>query len=336
MLAPAESATTIKVKKRHTVEIEQLVLSIAESLYKTKPQIKNYGASSGGVWGLHFNDKKADRVIKLGVKSSGSLLREQKIIQNLHCFGLAIPEIEFTQKDLPNVWIPFMVMPKVGNITLKDACANDRPFAMAKCRQAGEFLARLSQIPVSAIDIYPDFSLMPEDLKDDCVSEAIGLNRWHKVVAQLKQWQVLTPQLQEILLAVKNKIELKNYQNIIHQDFIPRQVLVNPQQFAVIDWESAAPGSTLIDLGDFLGGIRRSLRNKDNRSKYAYAFMDGFCSVCSLSKAEMSEIFLWEAYSTINVAVAMGRRNKHEQVRQFLSIAQEGSLLHEYQMSSHP
>jgi aminoglycoside phosphotransferase (APT) family kinase protein len=334
MTASIEKKTESSEKKPLEEEIRRLVLYLAESLYKTKPEIENYGASSSGVWGLRFDDKKADRVIKLGVKSSGSLLREQKVIQNLHRFELAIPEIEFTQNDLPNVWTPFMVMPKVGNATLKDACANDRPFATAKCRQAGEFVARLSQIPVSAIEIYPDFSIMPEDLKDDSMFEAIGLNKWHKVIAKLKQWDVLTAKIHEILLAVKNKIELKNYQNIIHQDFIPRQILVNPQKFAVIDWESAAPGSTLIDLGDFLGGIRRSLRNKDNRGIYANAFLDGFCSLHSLSEAEISEIALWEAYSTINVAVAMGRRNKHEQTRKFLDIALEEALIHEYQMSS--
>jgi aminoglycoside phosphotransferase (APT) family kinase protein len=333
-IAPAKAKTTSASKKPLEAEMAGLVLLIAESLYKSKPEITNYGASSDGVWGLHFDDKKVDRVIKLGVKSSGSLLREQKIIQSLHRFELPIPEIEFTQVDLPNVWIPFMVMPKIGNATLKDVCRNDRPFALAKCHQAGEFAARLSQIPVSAIDIQPEFALMPEDFKEEQMFEAIGMEKWQKVMSKFKQWDVLTPPVQKILSAVKSEIEQKNYTNIIHQDFIPRQILVNPQQFAVIDWETAAPSSTLIDIGDFLGGMHRSLRNKDNKVTYTNAFLDGFCSISPLSTEEMSKIALWEAYSTLNVAMAMGRRKKHEQVSKFINIALEGALIHEYQTST--
>jgi type VI protein secretion system component Hcp len=48
----------------------------------------------------------------------------------------------------------------------------------------------------------------------------------------------------------------------------------------------------------------------------------------------MSKIALWEAYSTLNVAMAMGRRKKHEQVSKFINIALEGALIHEYQTST--
>jgi aminoglycoside phosphotransferase (APT) family kinase protein len=330
MIASVKPETAPLGKKPLEEEMARLVMSIAESLYKTKPEITNYGASSSGVWGLHFENPKRNRVIKLGVKSSGSLLREQKIIQNLQKFELNIPEIEFTQEDLPSAWIPFMIMPKIGTIGLKEACSIDRPFALEKCRQTGEFLARLSRVPLSAIDIQPNFALMPDDFKDDFMFESIGMGKWQKVTSILKKWQVLTPELDEILL------DVKNYTNIIHQDFIPRQILVGPQpqHFAVIDWESVVPGSTLIDIGDFLGGMSRSLRNKENRGTYTNAFLDGFCSLRPLSAQEMAEIALWEAYSTINVAYSMGRRNRQEQVGKFLGIALERSLIHEYKMSS--
>lgn len=323
MSVPTELATTVKGKKRLAIAIEHLVLSIAESLYKTRPQLKSYGASSNGVWDLHFHGKRDDRVIKIGLEAPMSLMREQLIAQKLYKLGLAVPEIEFTQQDLPSVWLPFMVMPKVTETTLKQASLDDLPYAIAGCHQAGKFLAQLSQIPLNVIDLQPNFSLMPEDSQKGFCSDSFDLKRWQKIIANLKQLQVLTPPIREILTQVKAIIDRHDYPNIIHQDFIPRQILIGPQKFAAIDWETAAPGRTFLDMGDFLGSIRRSLRKKENRHEYARAFIDGFGNSQSLSTTDLSEIALWEAYSHIRAAIEQGHRNKRDKTLRLLGFATE-------------
>jgi aminoglycoside phosphotransferase (APT) family kinase protein len=319
------------IQKQFREEIKQVVLEIASSLYKTTPLVRSYSAVNSGVWGLHFGDNKTERVIKLGVRNSASLVREQQVMKNLKSLGMETAEIEFTQDDLPGIWIPFSIMPKVSNGSLRGACLKDLPFAMPCCRKSGEFIARLSQIPLESLKTNPSFHLLPENIKDGSVAEAIDLKRWNEVVADLEKWQInITPRLQEVLTAVKTIIDRGDYQNITHRDFIPRQVLVAPGKFAIIDWEFAAPGRTFRDMGDFLGGIRRVLQNKDNKSKYATAFINGYCNHLSISQTDLLEIAAWEAYSSIRVAVEHLRGNNQEQANKIFGFAEQKSLIAHY------
>jgi Phosphotransferase enzyme family len=323
-------------QKQFREEMEQLVLSIARSLYKTTPLVKSYNAVNSGVWGLNFGDNKTERVIKLGVRNAASTIREQQVMNSLKNLGIETADIEFTQEDLPNVWIPFTIMPKVSNGSLRGACLQDLPFALPCCRKSGEFLARLSQIPLNSLNTTPSFSLLPENAKDGSVAEPVDLKRWNEVVADLAKWQVnLTPQIQEVLTAVRRIIKRGDYQNIAHRDFIPRQVLVAPGKFAVIDWEFAAPGRTFRDMGDFIGGIRRVFRNKNNKNKYANAFMNGYCSLQSLSQTDLLEIATWEAYSSIRVAVEHLRNDNREQAEKTLGFAEQKSLIAHYHIPKH-
>jgi aminoglycoside phosphotransferase (APT) family kinase protein len=304
-------------KVRRAVAIERLVLSVAESLYRAKPQVKSYGASSSGVWDLHFGGERGDRVIKIGIESPTALLREQSIARELHKLDLAVPEIEFSQQDLPNVWFPFMVMPKVADTTLKEASLENMPFAIEGCYKAGEFLAKLQQITLDRVPLLPDLSYMALS------SEPSDHQRWQKIIATLRQWQILTPPIQNILARVETIIDRRDYPNIVHQDFIPRQILVGSQQFAVIDWESATIGRTFLDLGDFLGSIRRSLRKRENRREYVSNFIAGFSNNRSLSDTDRSEIALWEAYSHIRAAIEQGHKKKRDKTQRLLGFATE-------------
>jgi aminoglycoside phosphotransferase (APT) family kinase protein len=330
MLVQARVDSYAQVKKKFEAEMEQMVLSVAKALYKTKPQVKKYPAKNSGVWGLQFDDNRVDRVIKLGVKPSKSLVREQQIMIELRKYGLAVPEIEYTQLDLPGTWIPFMIMPKVTHTNLTGACINDRPHAMEACRKAGEFLAQLNQIPIDSFPLSPSIHLMAENLKDGLSSEAIDLKRWNKVVANLNQWQAITPKIQHALDKVKHIFESRDYPNIAHRDFIPRQILADPKTFAVIDWESAAPGKTLRDLGHFIGGIRRVI---EHENQYSLALMEGFCSIQPLSEEEMAEVKVWEIYSTLRAAVEQGHRNYHEQARKLLEFVEQPSLIEPFRLA---
>jgi hypothetical protein len=320
-------------QKQFRQEIEQLVLSIAKALYKTTPLVRSYSAVNSGVWGLHFGDNKTERVIKLGVRNSASLVREQQVMKNLKGLGMETAEIEFTQEDFPDVWVPFTIMPKVSNGSLRGACLKDLPFALNCCRKSGEFIGRLSQIPISALNTTPSFYLLPENVKDGSVSEPVDLKRWNEIVADLAKWQIpITPRIQEVLTAARRIIKRGDYQNIAHRDFIPRQVLVAPGKFAIIDWEFAAPGRSLRDMGDFLGGIRRVLQNKENKGKYATAFMNGYSSVCHLAPEDLQEITLWESYSSIRVAVEHLRAKNLEQAEKILGFAEQKSLVAHYRV----
>jgi aminoglycoside phosphotransferase (APT) family kinase protein len=320
-------------QKQFREEMEALVLSIVTKLYKTTPLLRSYSAMNSGVWGIHFGDNKTERVIKLGVRNGASVVREQQVMKGLKALGMPTAEIEFTQEDLPEVWVPFTIMPKVSNGSLRGACLKDLPFALPCCRKSGEFIARLSQIPISALNTTPSFYLLPENVKDGSVAEPVDLKRWNEVVADLKKWQItLTPRLQEVLTMARKIIKLGDYQNIAHRDFIPRQVLVAPGRFAVIDWEFAAPGRTFRDMGDFLGGIRRVLQNKENKTKYATAFMNGYCSINHLSDEDLSEITMWESYSSIRVAVEHLRNKNLEQAEKIFGFAEQKSLVANYKV----
>jgi aminoglycoside phosphotransferase (APT) family kinase protein len=317
MIASGQLTNLQKNQIQRAVAVERLVLSIAESLYHAKPQLKSYGASSSGVWDLHFDGERDDRVIKIGIESPTDLLREQQIARELYKLGLAVPEIEFSQQDLPNVWFPFMVMPKIADTTLKEASLDDMPCAIEGCYKAGEFLACLQQISLDSFPLLPDLSYMVLSSKPS------DRERWQKITATLRQWQILTPPIQNILAQVEAIIDRHNYPNIVHQDFIPRQILVGSQQFAVIDWELATIGRTFLDMGDFLGSIRRSLRKKENRREYASNFIAGFTKSQSLSDADRTEISVWEAYSHIRAAIEQGHKKKRDKTQRLLDFAIE-------------
>jgi aminoglycoside phosphotransferase (APT) family kinase protein len=316
---PEISTTSVssQTEEAPDTSVEDLVLSIAESLYRTKPRLKSYGSSSSGVWDLYFDGDREDRVIKLGIESPTALLREQLVAKELYRAGLAVPAMEFTQEDLPNVGIPFMVMPKIADTTLKEASLEDLPFAIEGCYKAGEFLARLSQLPSRTVLLLSDSS------ETTFANEPSDSERWLKIFTTLMEWQLLSLPIQKILERVREIIDLQGHPHFIHKDFIPRQILVGVDRFAVIDWESANRGRIFLDMGDFLGSIRRSLRKKDNRGEYASNLIAGFDSDRPLSSQEREEIALWEAYSHIRAAIEQGHKKRNDKIVRLLNFATE-------------
>jgi Phosphotransferase enzyme family len=297
-----------------TIRIEETICSIAKSLYKTTPEVEQYPPNDNCVWRLHFGDSKADRVIKLGVKRPQALLRERQILYCLEESGLEVPEIEFTEKDLPNTLsIPFIVMPKIADNNLETACLNDAEFALKACRKTGCFLGRLRNLPTHTIDPL---------LSNGLTSQTRDIERWQQVRTHFDDLGATTTQIEQILIEARKFID-RDYTDIAHRDLSPRQVVADDRSFAVIDWEFAAPGRVFRDLGDFIGGIRKFTGGKN---KHARALIEGFCCFQPLSEAELYEISIWEIFSLLWAVVLHTRLNRHNTAQMFLKLTNEPPL----------
>jgi aminoglycoside phosphotransferase (APT) family kinase protein len=307
--------------------IEKLVVSIARSLYKATPQIVNYRGRDNAVWGLQFGDRRGNRVIKIGASRPTLLLREQQVMQKLKMWGLEVAEIEFTQRDLPNIWIPFMIMPEVADRTIAEICVDDAEFAPSACRRTGEFLAHLYQLPENAIDIEPSFSLAADGVIDNLNPAAIDLGQWQNVVAQFDSCQELRDafaQFTPIFQQLRPIIENGDYKSVTHRDFLPSQILVSEKKYGVIDWEYAASGRILRDLGDFIGGMRRFGGNNVARIR---DLIYGFGSIQPLSAIELQEITLWETFSMLREVTIRIEQGRIDRAKYYFQMAEAPSLL---------
>jgi hypothetical protein len=317
---------------KNSDSIERLVISIASSLYKTTPQIINYGGRDNAVWGLKFDDRRANRVIKIGAVRPSLLMREQQVMQKLRLWDLEVAEIEFTQRDLPDVWIPFTIMPEIADRTIAEVCVADAPFAPAACRRTGEFLARLSLLTEGSIEIEPSFALAADGFLDNLTSAAVDLGQWQNVVARLGDCMELRESFLPFMSSLdrlKTIIENGEYKSVTHRDFLPSQIVVSEKNYGVIDWEYAALGRILRDLGDFIGGMRRFGGNKVERVR---EFIDGFCSICPLSAAELQEVTLWETFSMLREVAIRLQQGRLDRAQYYFQMAEVPSLLNGYQL----
>jgi hypothetical protein len=77
---------------------------------------------------------------------------------------IPVPDIEFTQEDLPDVWLSFMVMPKIADRTSLLTIYHDRHELMLESyQQTGELLAKLHRISLNKMQINPSFYLRLRD-----------------------------------------------------------------------------------------------------------------------------------------------------------------------------
>jgi thiamine kinase-like enzyme len=314
-------------------QLEEVVISIAKYLYKAEPKITKYSTRDSSVWGLEFDDGKTDRVIKLDINRPTSLMREKQIIQVLKAEGFEVPEIEYTQEDVPSVWIPFIIMPKIANnTTLRKAYDTQTRSMLEYCAKTGEFLARLHQLPITKMSINPSFSLSAEGFGENLTASEIDLKQLNMSLNYLRnsaESLLHKNKIVKSLKQLKQIVEQNDRQDVTHRDFVPSQILVNNREFFVIDWEFAAAGRSFRDLGDFIAALRRFTKE----DLYIRAFLNSYNSFRTLSSAEIAEVGLWEVFSMIRRSRLNTVGNKEQVARRLFQLAGEETFASQFRAS---
>jgi hypothetical protein len=164
-------------------------------------------------------------------------------MQQLKRWDFEVAEIEFTQQDLPHIWIPFTIMTEIADRTIADICVENAPFAPAACHRTGEFLARLRLLPENAIEIEPSFTLAADGFPNNLTPAAIDLGQLQNVIDRFDSCRETCPDLVAAFLQftpalqqLKETIDRSNYKNVTHRDFLPSQVIVSEKNYGIIDW----------------------------------------------------------------------------------------------------
>jgi tRNA A-37 threonylcarbamoyl transferase component Bud32 len=315
-----------EVRMLNSLSLEELIISIAKSLYKVKPKITRYSTRDRSVWGLEFDGDTVDRVIKLDLNRATSLKREQKVMQILTNEGIPIPDIEFTQEDLPDVWIPFTIMPKVVDRTsLLTVYNNHRELMLESCRKTGELLAKLHQISLDKMQIDPSFLLAAEGWGENLTAADIDWRQLNNCLAYIRD---LTEEIQnkkyilQALNQLKKIVREQEVQAVTHRDFAPNQILINEREIFAIDWEAAAAGRIYRDLGDFIAALRRVTEDE----RYSHAFINSYCDIKPLSAEEISEIGLWEVFSMVRKSRLNSVAKKPNMAQRLIQLATEKTV----------
>ena len=124
---------------------DSAILAIAKDLFGKMPRLSKCFSYVNYCVVLSFDDATTDRVIKFTNKSRRDIEIELHLYPPLRAHGLPVPEIEFTHLDYSQPSVPFIVMPKFSDYTLKDLCCNNHQAAMRACRASGQFIRELDE-----------------------------------------------------------------------------------------------------------------------------------------------------------------------------------------------
>ena len=83
-------------------------------------------------------------MIKLGSNNEWTIAAESYLYPLMQGAGLSVPEIEFTDSDVPDSELPFTIMKKFSDQTLDQLCAGDSRAALSACEAAGGFIKELN------------------------------------------------------------------------------------------------------------------------------------------------------------------------------------------------
>lgn len=178
------------------------------------------------------------------VGTAHDMRREFRIIDALGLTDVAVPAVVGYDEDHAITAAPFFVMEYVGGSTISDRSAAAVMPAASKRRVAPEMAASLAKL--HRLD--PARLGLGDLVRDEGLIER-QLRRWHR---QLHDYAELTSDvIEELYEALASAIPTPQRTSLVHGDFKIGNVRFDADGtiLAVLDWELAAVGDPLIDVG---------------------------------------------------------------------------------------
>jgi len=292
--------------------LDQHLQRIGLALYGVAPQIRELHSENSHVCCLDFCGALPDKVIKYARANATQVLREQAVLRALSQAGLPVPAVEFTQDDCPIATSPFLIMPRLAETSLHEACLSRAAWAGPALGQAGRFLARLSALP-------PDMLVGGWDERATIDAQVAPPPIAHRA-APIDEWALAAYLNQEEVRRLARHLRriaglLDETSSLVHGSYSPAHILCDAAgTFAVIDWENAGGGSALRDVGHFLAALEAWAGREP---EHARCFLDGFQMGQPLSRADRRAIGDWALYTLLvwaNFLAGRGRRGATERV----------------------
>jgi len=292
--------------------LDQHLQQIGLTLYGTLPQIHKLHSENSYVCCLDFGRALPDKVIKYARANAKQVLREQVVLRALGQAGLPVPAVEFTQDDCPIETSPFLIMPRLAETSLHEACLSRAGWAGPALGQAGRFLARLSALP-------PDLLVAGRDERATVDAQVAPPPIAYRA-PPIDEWALAAHLSREEVRRLARHLDriaglLHETSSLVHGSYSPAHILCAAAgSFAVIDWENAGGGSVLRDVGHFLAALE-VWAGRD--PEHARCFLDGFQIGRPLGRADRRAIGDWALYTLLvwaNFFAGQGRRGATERV----------------------
>jgi aminoglycoside phosphotransferase (APT) family kinase protein len=294
--------------------LDQHLQRIGLALYGTLPQIHSLHSENSYVCCLDFGPDLPDKVIKYACANAKQVLREQAVLRALSDAGLSVPAVEFTQDDCPIETSPFLIMPRLAETSLHEACLSRAGWAGPALGKAGRFVARLSALP-------PDLLAGGRGVQGTAGAHVAPAPIAYRA-RPIDEWALASDLSGDETCLVGSHLRridrmLDETSSLVHGSYSPAHILCDVAgSFAVIDWENAGGGSVLRDVGHFLAALE-VWAGRD--PEHARCFLDGFQVGQPLSRADRRAIGDWALYTLLvwaNFFAGQGRRGASEQVLQ--------------------
>lgn len=281
-----------------------VIADIARRLFGAVPQVSPLWSNWGRVFLLSFDGVQPDRIFKgIGRDSGEEMLREQRVMRQLHAMGLAVPQIERTQDDDPSAGIgPFSILPRVATTDLGQFLAQRGHAAAPMVERAGRFIGRLMTLAPDAVEAALD--ARSRDNAD-----------WHDRLRDVTEHGLLTPQTQAVFDGVRERLDA-GPDCFVHRDYHFGQVITDGSAFCVIDWNDAGPGYRFFDVGLCRAFSRYFLKLS---SEALAPFLPGVHEVFPLDRDARRQITLWEQYILLWIAGSNAIR-KPENTRRAMAL----------------
>ncbi len=238
---------------------------------------------------------------------------------------LPVPEVLEVRRADPSAGTPALLITSyLPGTRLDDVLpAADEATATTIGRNLGRILARLAQMPMLSPGLFAD----PELHIGPMPTEAESLRSWVERCSESSSLAMWNPtdveRLGEVADRAQALIDLTDRACLVHSDFNPKNVLVDPatgEVTGLVDWEFAHSGSPFSDLGNLLRFDRRGAFAKAVLSTYGEQVADAPDDLLDRARAA-------DLYALVELASRRGQNpvadRAHEQL---LAIATTGDL----------
>lgn len=227
------------VPNASTAHWTELARTIAVRCYGVEPRIEQLTSLNNAVFRLRFPD--GCKILKLAANPlNASIRKELMLIGLLGNQGVPAPIVEYEDGEGTLVGRSFYVMNSAGEQTVGNWLAQPDTVARTLFTEMGSILARIHAITLpQAGDIQPE-GIVPRDYQH----EREKLNQradWFAMQGLLEQEEAA--QFKSLDMPPLDGVEL------CHGDFHTVHCIVHEGRIAaVVDWESAWAGNSMIDL----------------------------------------------------------------------------------------
>jgi len=235
---------------------------------------------------LDFGSTSPDKVIKVagdGENAPARVLGEQKALRVLRQIGLPVPEVEFTQEDVPSAPRPFFTMPHLQGESLEATYRASFPWEEKAWRHAGRFVAEMRRVSL-------------EDVRE-VVQPA--WNDFDGVRSSFEKHGLLRAPFISIIDEAQSFVGHDDG-CFIHGDYASTAVIANAESFVVVDWENTTTGSLLDALGR-INAMTREYGPPEKREQHIRWTTEGFEELEPLDEKKRHELHVREMMNHLGV-----------------------------------